>query len=539
MKYITYILLALFALPVLAQGSGRIDGTVKDTLGQFTELSAATVLAIALPEGSPPFNELIEGEWQSAANELYKGVESVRFGGISGEVDARSAGSIQVDRDGSFALKDLPLKQRLGLAVLVQGLWWPLRTEVWLTSEAAQTSVELLFSTTTNDATEVRIVKHSLIALSSLSKNLKYASIRLMESIVFENSNPLAAYYAGQDSDLMRIQVAVPPGITSDMLVGFYGSQLQFAQGLPLDSPILITDPKSGSWMFGRPDAMGGASATWSQGPQFTPDSWHQLNSTGGLSFTTVGETIYEKDSKNGPRLAYLRFCRVIPAASNGQPGRLEIRILHSSGINYNALDSQFKLKRQFGFNVKSMQANLDPNISLKGLVTGAGRKIYQPDQPPGHGFISKESDPAIDALKAGEIAELSFGLSKQGQIIAQEQEAPVPASQAVQPPEEKAGGQFQMKVLFILMASIFGLAFLIVLVHGISKADGRTSQQEKQLAPRATKIQLKQALGDLKSEYDAGKIPASEYKEHRRRLMNCLISAHIPKPEPEKSDQS
>jgi hypothetical protein len=515
------ILLLLCALPLAAQETGRVDGSVKDLLGSKTEFAdGAEVIAIALPEGSPPFNELIEGDWQTGANLLHGGNNDVPFGGIEGDILVRSAGIVPVSRDGSFALKDMPLEKRMGLAVLVQGLWWPLRTEVWLTKDAPQTTIEIPFYTTTDEADRVTVAEHKLEFASNLSPNLKYAAMQLRETIVFENANPYAAYFPGEGGDLTRLQIALPPGITSREVIDFYGAQWTYAQGIPVENPVAAGNPKPGSWMYGRANAMHGTQGEWGSGAQFSDDNWHPLNSTGALTFEGTGDTIYEQDTAAGPRVAYLRFRRVIPPARDGQPGKLTIRILHSSGIPYGRPDGQFRLKRQFGFVVKSMRAEIDSNVRLSALVTGEHRGVYE-DPVEGHGMSVMTSKPGQNALAGGDVAELVFGLSETGIVEAKRLENPDQPT-ASQAPESKAGGQFSLQVLFKALAGVFGLAFLVVFVNGLSKP--HDEQREKLNQPPTDKEGLKQALNDLKTEYDAGRLPATEYKQHRRRLMDHLI---------------
>ncbi|MCF6228337.1 MAG: hypothetical protein L3J82_06700 [Planctomycetes bacterium] len=527
MKSILAIVI-LFCLPLAAQETGRIDGTVKDLIGEKTNFADGTeVLAITLAEGSPPFNELIEGDWQSAMNLLYAGENNIPFGGIEGDILARPAGSAQVETDGRFTLSNLPLEQRLGVAVLVQGLWWPLREEVWLTKDLPDTTIELTFYTTTDDATEVSIVEHKIEVASNIRADLKYAALQIFETIIFENTNPYAAYFGGEDSDLTRLQIAVPPGITSKQAIDFYGTQWMYAIGAPnvnTASPENAENPKPGSWIFGRANVMHGTKGEWGTGSQFSEDNWHVLNGSGDLSFTGTGSTIYEMDMEAGPRVAYLRFQRIVPPAIDGVPGRLVIKVLHSSGIPYRALDSQFRLKRQFGFTVKSARAELDPAIRLAALIPGGHRAVYK-ETVSGHGMTAKVSDPDGVAMNAGEIAEFVFGLSDYGVFAATKFVDPDSAKQpaAKLAPEDKAGGAFDMKMMFKFFAAVFGLAFLIVFVNGLSKP--RDEQRKKLNEAPEDKEGLLKALRDLKAEYDTGKLPATEYKQHKQRLMEHLIA--------------
>ncbi|MDC1142764.1 hypothetical protein OAU50_06705 [Planctomycetota bacterium] len=521
MKHLLLILLALLALPICAQDTGRIDGRIKDLLEVQTSFEAGTdVLAIAMPEGSPPFNELIEGDWQEAMNLLHGGSKEIPFGGIEGDVVVRSIGRTSVLADGSFALKEVPLTQRVALAVLVQGLWWPLQNEIWLTAEASEATVEIPFWTTSDEAEQVTVSEHRLEVASNLSPNLKYGALQLRETIVFENANPNAAYFSGEDSDLIRIQIALPPKITSMQLIDFYGPQWMYAAGEPVANPTPDTNTPDGSWMYGRANAMHGTKGEWGSGAQYSKDSWHPLNSAGALKFAGAGDTIYQTDTAAGPRVAYLRFRRVVPPARDGQPGKLVIRILHSTGIPYDRPESMFRLKRQFGFVVKSMQANLDANVRMSALLTGEHRGVYEAPAM-GHGMTVMVSKPNTDALAAGDVAELVFGLSETGLEAVMRIENP-DETQAQNAPAPKLGGQFNLQVMFKFLAGVFGLAFLIVFVHGLSKP--REEQRAKLNEPPTNRDGLKSALNELKAEYDAGKLPATQYKQHRQRLMDHLI---------------
>ena len=392
------------------------------------------------------------------------------------------------------------------------------------TKDAAETTVELKFYTTTDDATEVSIVEHKIEVGSNIRADLKYAALHIFETIVFENTNPNAAYHAGDASDLLRLQIAVSPGITSKQAIDYYGAQWMYAQGTHNANAAAAQNPKPGSWMFGRANAMHGTKGEWGSGAQFSEDNWHRLNTAGDLAFAGTGSTIYEMDMKAGLRVAYLRFQRVVPPAIDGVPGRLEIRVLHSSGIPYGALDSQFRLKRQFGFSVKSARAELDPAVRLSALISGEHRAVYK-DTAIGHGMTVKVSDPDGVAMNAGDVSEFVFGLSEFGILAATKFADPDSAKQpeAKQAPADKAGGAFDWQVMFKFLAAMFGLAFLIVFVNGLSKP--RAEQRKKLNTAPEDKEGLLKALRDLKAEYEAGKLPATEYKQHKQRLMEHLLS--------------
>ncbi|MEE9311678.1 MAG: hypothetical protein V3V10_04620, partial [Planctomycetota bacterium] len=63
----------------------------------------------------------------------------------------------------------------------------------------------------------------------------------------------------------------------------------------------------------------------------------------------------------------------------------------------------------------------------------------------------------------------------------------------------------------------------LIVFVNGLSKP--RAEQRKKLNTAPEDKEGLLKALRDLKAEYEAGKLPATEYKQHKQRLMEHLLS--------------
>ncbi|MBX3460315.1 MAG: hypothetical protein KF696_10210 [Planctomycetes bacterium] len=497
------LLAALVCLAPCLCGQGFIGGSLKDMAGGETYLpEPAKVLAITLPDDSHPFNEICAAQWQQAMDALADGREpDTPFGGLQSAVAAQRAAVTEAGADGSFRLEGLPFERRLALAAKVDGLWWPLEREQWLTEQQPGAEVRIPFAFIDNNAAPW-LREHILELSLVLREDLKYAGITILETLRFENPDPSRAALVKLSLDL-----SMPPDILARHLPTLYGSQLLFMQagGTPGDTQPEGTPLARQAWKFGGGDFMHGGGAVYNKGPQFSADNWHPLN-VDALKMTGAGDTRFVEKPSASARAAALEFTRVVPPARDGKPGTLVLRVSHRAGVPIANPGGKVALNRSFPLELQGAAARLAPGLTLQALVTDGHRKLY------GDKYVSTAP------LAAGQAVQFIIGLDDD----AQAQVAAFDIRTTEKPSQPKDGSTFRWDMMFKVLAVIFGLAFIGALVASLRWP--REKQLQRLADLPASRAEVLAELKALQEDYEARRLPAAAYLEQKQRLLNRLI---------------
>lgn len=517
---IRLLLLALLMLPPVVAAQGVVGGRVVDAAGGSEYLDDTAIIgAVALPENAPPFNEITAAQWQGAFTALSQGSEAdVQLGGELTAVTPTASFFDEVLSDGSFRLEDLPLQTRLGLAAKVGEVWWPLREEIWLTEASPELTKQIDYFRLGADPAGLRIESYRLDATANLLPDLRYAPIRVTESLRFVNPDPTRAAMVH-----LELRVMIPPGLSARNLPSMYGALLSYMQGWNANAPVSAarTIENQTAWTFGTGGGMHGQEVTRSPGAHTSADNWHPLNSDPVLAMVGAGDTTYRIDPSPSGRAATLVFDRPVPPALNGMPGVLNIRLTHSGGVLLSTPGDKLAFERSFEHSVLEANARLAPELTLAALVEGAHRRLYgspRDNEYPSNPEVSPD-------LNAGELAQMVLGFSREAQELMAEMEASATGphglmTESAPPPE--ATPPFDWSILFKALAFVFGLAFVGALVATLRWPREKQLQRLAELP--ASRKDVLQAVNHLEHEYKEGKIPARAYGEHRQRLLNRLV---------------
>ena len=515
-------LILLLAAPAFAQGS--VQGRAQNAADPAALLStAATACAVVLPDNSIPFGEIVTATWQQAMTDLAaKRPVATPFGKLEGGRPPTAAFTAPLDGNGEFRLEGLPLQARIGLAVSVDGLWWPLADEIWLTAESPSAQATVSYCRLGADPPVLELLH--LQAGPVIRQDLKYGGIALRERVRLTNLDPARAALVE-----IVLDVAMVPGITAQHLPGMYGNQLLYMQGWNLaDAYTLQRDIRARqAWVMGGGDTMHGGEADYGKGPQRSAENWHPLNDEEVLAMCGAGDTLYRENPSPDGRSASLVFRRVVPPARNGRPGLLEIRLMHQAGVRTADPGQKIRIVRSFAMPLGQARASILQGLQLQALVTDAHRKLFGEGQADGRATTFQSG--STPALNAGESVELILGfdatLQKQLADLEEAALAQKPAAEAGNEPAEpgeKPG--LRSQVIFQALAAMFGVAFLVALVASIRKP--RKEQLEKLNRLPAPRADVLKALTDLEAEFAARKLPATAYLEQKQRLMNRLVEA-------------
>lgn len=500
-RVITPLLVTLFAAAAAAQGV--VSGQLQDMAGGETYIpEPATVLALALPEDSHPFNEICAGQWQQAMDAIAENrVPDTPFGSLQRAINATRAGVSEAGADGKFRIEGLPLERRIALAARVDGIWWPLAQEQWLSQQSPHAQVHIPFAFMDPSAAPV-LLEHVFELSLLLRPDLKYASITITETLRFENPDASRAVPAAVSLDL-----SMAPDILARHLPALYGSQLLFMQatGVPGTNQEQGTPLARQAWKFGGGDFMHGGGAVYNKGPQFSADNWHPLN-TEGLRMQGAGDTRFVEKPSPSARSAVLEFLRPVPPAQGGKPGVLVLRVSHRAGVPITNPGGKVALSRTFPLELRSAVARVTPGLTLQALVTDGHRKLY------GERLVSTAP------LPAGQAVQFIIGLDDdaQAQVAAMQGEQPaVPAAAEKQ-------STLRWDTLFKVLAVVFGLAFIGALVASVRWP------REKQLSRLAelpgSRAEVLAELKALQADYEARRLPAAAFLEQKQRLVNRLV---------------
>lgn len=509
-----FVVLALLSLsgPLAAQGT--ITGTLKDIAGTTTWFSEPiSVGAVVLPDESHPFNEICAGAWQEAMDALSQGRKpETPFGGLAGGVNPIATSFVISDADGRFRIENLPLERRVALAAKVDGLWWPLEREQWLTQAAPSAQVELpFFSLDQNTLPTLR--EHRLEVHLTLRPDLKYAGLTIDETILVENTDPSRGVMLE-----ISLDVAMAPDILARHLPSLYGSQLFYLQGtgsLPAENASEASALARQAWRFGGVDVMHGAQAVYNKGPQFSADNWHPMN-TEGLHMLAAGDTRYVETPSPSARKGTIVFRRPVPPALNGKPGSLQLRLLHRAGVPLDNPAAKVALARVFPLELLSASATAHSGVVLQALVKDGHRRLYETQVAGDPARMASTRNPA---LTAREEVQFVLGLDEETQA---ELKALSESGGTTPAQEDKERNPFRWDMLFKALAVMFGLAFVGALVASVRWS--REKQLERMAKLPASRAEVVAALKSLEADYEAGRLPAAAYIEQRQRLLNRLI---------------
>jgi hypothetical protein len=503
-------LAAVLVLPALAA-----QGTVSGTVTAQGVAVAARVGVVALPEQAHPFNEITAGTWQQAFTAFSEGRQAdTPFGSLDESIAPLGTWFADADADGRFRISGLPLEARLGLAARVDGLWWPLRRELWLTPEAPSVEVGPAAYRLGDEPQSLVIAEHHLEAAAQLRPDLKYGGVSLIETLRLENSIRDHAVLID-----ITIEVAVVPGVPPARLPSLYGSQLLHLQAVKGPRPEVQENAMLArqAWRFGGGDAMHGGAAHYGRGPQASADNWHPLNDEPPLAVLGAGDTLF-RVSEAGR--AALVFRRPVPPATEDGPGVLIIRVFHRGGVPSLTPEAGFTLERSFAYPLLRASARVQSLVELR--PAGDSPLWGQPTLVSPHGdgtqwleFPALETEQPV--LAAGDALVLRLGLDPQARAQLRAFEQTTPAAQT---------GAFERRLnrsaLFLGLALAFGVAFAVALVGVLRKP--REEQVLRLSRPPGSRAELLKALKELESDYAGGRLPATAYAEERRRLLNRLI---------------
>lgn len=510
------LLALLFPTYVLAQGTVR--GHATNAASPEALLSeAAPVCAVFLPASAHPFVEITSATWQQAMDALAEGKEiATPFGRLEGGVRPVGSARAQVDGQGRFVLEKLPLETRIGIAVKVDGLWWPARQEVWLTADKPSAEISVGYCRLGAESPGLELLRMELAPL--VHPDLKYAGIPIIETLRLTNLDPARGALVE-----IAVDLAMVPGTVARHLPTLYGSHLVFMQGWNLGQPVTRsgTQPEPMAWMLGG-QTMHGSAPSYGAGPQDTPDNWHPLQRAGLLATTGAGDTLFRENPSPDGRGASLVFRRVVPPAIAGTPGLLELRFSHQAGARTADPGQRTRLVRQFPMALQQVEMFVADGISLQVLATQAHRKLL--GEPSVDGRTRRYKALRAPALEAGEAAEWIIGFTQELQTELAALEARAAGKPGAEG-ETRAGAQtsdLNQRAVFMALAAAFGLAFLVALVASVRKS------REQQLARLnrlpVTRDDMLAALRDLESDFKHGAIPATAYLDQKQRLLNRLV---------------
>lgn len=520
------LLAILLCLPAALAAQGSITGKLKDRTGQNEFLAdAAMVGVVALPQGSAPFNELAAGTWQDAMTALSRHeTPTTPFGGLGGAPIPEQSWFVPAEGDGGFALADLPLDTRLAIAAQLDGVWWPLAREVFLTAAAPTATIELEYFPLGGDATKLVIAEHDLEVVPAVRADLKYGVLTFIETIRVQNSDPsLGAMLE------LELPVAISPGVTARQLPNLYGSQLMFFQGTNFWPPSSAAPDELTrlAWTFGGADTMHGGKLPYANQAHSSADTWHALNDDIALHNLGAGETLYIETPSPSGRQGKLVFRRPVPPAGSSGPGTLTIRVLHRGGVLLLSPGDKVQLERTFPLEVTRATARVGADATLRAFAPENHRRLYA--EPTG-GARATQSFAAAQqpSLYAAETAQWVLGFTDNAQQRMREIEEGVAG--AVQPDPDDADGkknkpagdQLKLNVLFQWMAILFGLAFVAALVASVRKP--REKQLEALAKVPGSRAEMLREVADLEHAYKAGKLPPASYLDQKQRLLNRLI---------------
>jgi hypothetical protein len=268
------LLLLILLAPAAVPAQGTVSGHAFDAASPAAVLNEpAKACAVFLPADSHPFCEITAATWQTAMDALAgKKDVATPFGRLEGGVRPTGAAVADVDGHGAFRLDALPLETRIGLAVKVDGLWWPLRDEIWLTHDAPSQAVRVPYCRLGSDTT--RLESYDTRVEPTVRADLKYGIIRIHESLRFTNTDTARAALVE-----INLGVALVPILTPKALLSLYGTQWTFMQGWNLLGPVSLAPAEAArtAWRFGQVGTMHGQAAKYDKGPQASADNWHPL----------------------------------------------------------------------------------------------------------------------------------------------------------------------------------------------------------------------------------------------------------------------
>jgi len=508
----------LLLIPSAALAQGVVQGRAVNAANANALLSEpATVCAVHLPATSHPFNEITSATWQEAMTALAEKREfTTPFGKLEGGVKPLGASTATVDGSGNFRLENLPLETRLGLAVRVDNLWWPLRHELFLTADKPQAEAELVYCRL--GAQDPQLELHKLRLEPLIRQSLKYGGIAVIETIRLTNTDPARAALVEITADL-----ALVPGTVARHLPATYGSQLLYLQGWNLRQAVSRTqgEESGGAWLMGGA-TMHGSQPSYTKAAQDSADNWHPLQKFGLIALCDPGDTLFREDPSPDGRAASIIFRRVVPPAIGGAPGVLELRLIHQAGARMAQPDQRTRLIRWFPLTLQKAEAEVADGITLNALVTEAHQRLYG-DARPGDGLVTLGAarNPALQAQDRVELV-IGFDAELQKELLEMDARA---TGQVAPEPETAPGAEaatLNTRAVFLALAAMFGLAFLIALVASVRKV--REVQLQRLNKLPVSREDALGALKDLESDYKQGKLPATAFLEQKQRLMNRLV---------------
>lgn len=516
------LLAILLCLPAVLAAQGSVTGKLKDRSGQNEFLAdAALVGAVALPEGSPPFNELTAGTWQDAMSALARGeTPTTPFGGLGGAAVPQQSWFTPAQGDGSFAFAELPLDTRLAFAAQLEGVWWPLAREVFLTTAEPAATLELEYFPLGGELSQLVISSHELDVVPAVRADLKYGLLTFIETIRVQNNDPARGALLE-----LELPVAVPPGVTARQLPNLYGSQLFFFQGTNYWPPSSAAPDELTrlAWTFGGADAMHGGKLPYPNKAHSSADTWHALNDDIALHNLGAGETLYIETPSPSGRSGKLLFRRPVPPAGSSGPGTLTLRVMHRGGVLHLSPGDKVQLERAFPLEVSNATARVGGDATLRAFAPENHRRLYnEPVLDRGNNSFAAAQQPA---LYAAEAAQWVIGFSEAAQQRMRDiEEGPADGAMQPQPTDEAAPKQDSIKlnIVFQWLAILFGLAFVGALVATARKP--REKQLEVLAKVPGTRGDLLAAIVELEAAYKAGKLPPSSYLEQKQRLLNRLL---------------
>lgn len=512
------ILLLILLAPAVVPAQGTLSGHAFDAAAPAAVLSEpAMACAVFLPADSHPFCEITAATWQQAMDALAaKKDVTTPFGRLEGGVRPTGAAVADLDGHGAFRLDALPLETRIGLAVKVDGLWWPLRDEIWLTHDAPSQAVRIPYCRLGSDT--ARLESYDTRVAPTVRADLKYGGIRIQESLRFTNTDAARAALVE-----VKLGIALVPGLTPTALRSLYGTQWMFMQGWNLTGPVSVelTEQARTAWRFGQVGAMHGQAASYGKGPQTSADNWHALQDETLLAMCGAGDTEFAVDATDG-RGAFVVFRRVVPPAIGGQPGMLQLRLLHQGGARMADPGQVTRLQRAFPLALEKATAHVAQGLTLQSLIADGHRKFFANPAPDGTGMVfATAREPA---LESGEMAELILGFDESMQDELAQMEASVAAPVGPGAANAATEATLQLPALFKALAGLFAVAFGVALVASIRKT--REKQLERLNALSQSRDEVMAAVYELESDFKAGRIHASAYVEQRARLLNRLVEA-------------
>lgn len=513
----TLLWILLFPAAVLAQGAA--SGSVVNIASAADRIQYAPVCAIFLPKGAHPFNEITSATWQEAFTAIAEGRSpETPLGGLDHSVTPTGFKTVSTDEQGAFKLDGLPLNTRIGLAARVDDLWWPLRQELWLTDSTPVTEVSIAVCRL--GAPIAEIARYQLEArMMPLRNDLRFGMIGISETLRVTNNDPLRGALVE-----FSLPVAMIPGLTGAQLPALYGRQLLYMQGWNLAAPMTadLGPAAEQAWRLGTTDIMHGGKPEFGDGAQASADNWHGLQGTDVMAMCGAGDTQYRVTDQADGRGAVLTFRRVVPPALGGKPGVLEIRLRHFAGAATSEPGRKTRIVRAFPQALQTAAANLGFGIEMQALVTDSHRKLFsESTDADGMRNLVAAREPALDA---GEAVDLVLGFDDRARQMLAEAETAAASAGAASPAQAAARSALDFRNLFVALAVLFGMGFLVALVASLRKP--REKQLEKLNQLGSPRDEVMRALFELESDLKAQRIPAASYLEQKQRLMNRLIES-------------